>query len=110
MEGAREVAMIPADHLGWVDVGSWDRLFEVLEPDERGNIVAASGALVVDSENSLIYREAPDAGERLFAVLGVHDLIVVDTGDVVLICPRQRAEEIRRLVERLATEGRQDLL
>jgi len=110
MEGARDVAMIQADRLGWVDVGSWERLFEVLEPDAQGNIVAGKGALLMDSTGCLVYRDAAGGAGRSFAVLGAHDLIVVDAGDVVLICPRERAEEIRRLVERLATEGRQDLL
>jgi mannose-1-phosphate guanylyltransferase len=110
MEDARDVSMIPADGLGWVDVGSWERLFEVLKPDAQGNIVLGEGSLLVDSTGCLVYREAPGASRQLVALYGMRDMIVVDSGDVMMVCPREKAEEIRRLVERIAAEGRTDLL
>jgi mannose-1-phosphate guanylyltransferase len=110
MEGARNVAVIPADGLGWIDVGTWERLFDVLTPDAQGNLVLGEGSLLVESNGCLVYRNDPQARDRLVALYGVRDMIVVDAGDVIMMCPRDRAEEIRRLVERVAAEGRRDLL
>jgi mannose-1-phosphate guanylyltransferase len=64
----------------------------------------------VDSTGCLVYREAPGVSRQLVALYGMRDMIVVDSGDVMMVCPREKAEEIRRLVERIAAEGRTDLL
>lgn len=109
MEHADRVAVIPADDLGWWDIGGWDRLFEVLEPDAAGNLVLAPDALVLDSADSLLFQEV-EGGNRLIALLGVQGLVVVDTGDALLICPRERAEEVRRVVDELARRGRDEYL
>lgn len=104
MEHAAQVSVIPADELGWCDIGSWDRLFEVLAPDAQGNvIVGRSEPLLIDTRGTLVYGE--EAG-RLVVTLGVEDLVVVESGDVVLICPRARAEEVRRVVDLLVSGGR----
>jgi mannose-1-phosphate guanylyltransferase len=105
MEGARKVAMVAADELGWCDIGGWSGLTDVMKEDENRNLILADHAIVIDSEGSLLFQEA--AGQdRLVALLGVSDLIVVDTGDAVLVCPRERAEEVRRIVETLKNEGK----
>jgi mannose-1-phosphate guanylyltransferase len=104
MEHAGRVSVIPADDLGWCDIGSWDRMLEVLPADKDGNLALGAGTpLMVDSHGTLVYGEE---GQRLIVTLGVHDLVVVDTGDALLVCPRGRAEEIRLIVERLRSEGR----
>ena len=104
MEHAHRVAVIPADDLGWYDIGTWDRLLEVLPTDKDGNLALGAGSpLLVDSRGTLVYGEE---ARRLVVTLGVDDLIVVDTGDALLVCPRERAEEIRLIVERLRSEGR----
>jgi mannose-1-phosphate guanylyltransferase len=104
MEHAERVSVIPADDLGWTDIGSWDRLLEVLPSDKDGNLALGEGTpLLVDSHGTLVYGEE---ARRLIVTLGVQDLIVVDTGDALLVCPRDRAEEIRSIVERLRSEGR----
>jgi len=105
MEGAEQVTVIPADDLGWWDVGGWNRLFELMEPDEDGNLLVAPKTLALDMHRTLIYQDPEIKGERLIATLGVNDLIVVDTGDVLLVCRRERAEELRRLVQELANAG-----
>ena len=106
MEHARRAAVIPADDLGWYDIGTWDRLLEVLPTDKDGNLALGAGSpLLVDSRGTLVYGEE---ARRLVVTLGVDDLIVVDTGDALLVCPRERAEEIRLIVERLRSEGRGD--
>jgi mannose-1-phosphate guanylyltransferase len=104
MEHAASVCVIPADELGWCDIGSWDRLFEVLPPDKDGNLRLGQGTpLLLESQGTLVYAE--DA-ERLIVTLGVEDLVVVDTGDVLLVCSRSRAEEVRQIVDRLVSSGR----
>ena len=89
---------------GWNDLGSWQALYEVLAAGENGNRVHGD-VVEIDSANNLLF-----AASGLVAALGVSDLIVVRTGDAVLVLPRERAQEVRRLVERLRASGRTDLL
>ena len=103
MERSAKVAVLPAPDLGWLDVGNWERLFEVVQPDGDGNIVVGDRVAAVESARSLVYQAG--GAPRLVAVFGAEDLIVVDTGDTVLVCPRHRAEDVRRLVERLEQAG-----
>lgn len=103
MERAAEVAVLPALDLGWLDVGNWERLFEVVQPDGDGNIVVGDRAAAIETARSLVYQAG--GAPRLVAVFGAEDLIVIDTGDTVLVCPRHRAEDVRRLVERLDQAG-----
>lgn len=98
MEGAEQAAVLPAAGLKWSDVGSWDSLFEVLPPDEVGNIVTAGRHIGLDTVSSLIYGERE---QRLIVTIGVSDLVVVDTGDVLLVCPKDQAQKVREVVERL---------
>jgi mannose-1-phosphate guanylyltransferase len=110
MEGARRVAMIAADALGWCDIGGWSGLRDLLDEDEKGNLILAESVLAIDSEGSLVFQELPGKEERLIALLGVKDLILVDTGDAILVCPRDRAEDVRKLVQELKREGRDNYL
>ena len=110
MERAQGVSVIGADDLGWSDVGGWDRFSELLSTDSDGNQIFAEHALMVETQDSLIYQERPDHAKRLIAALGLRDLIVVDTPDVLLVCRRERAEEVRQLVEKLAAAGRTEYL
>jgi mannose-1-phosphate guanylyltransferase len=101
MEKADRVAVLPVD-IGWSDVGSWAAVYDVLPHDENGNAVVGPH-LGVDTKATLIHN--PD-GKRLIATIGLDDVIVVDAGDVVLICPRSRAQDVRKLVA-LLQEGKQ---
>jgi mannose-1-phosphate guanylyltransferase len=103
MEHARNVAILPVD-IGWSDVGSWATLLDVLPADKDGNVVAGE-VECVDTRHSLIYSPG-----RLIATIGLKDFIVVDTGDVMLICPKDRAQDVRIIVDRLQERGRQDLV
>jgi mannose-1-phosphate guanylyltransferase len=98
MEGARRVAVIPAAGLEWNDVGSWESLFEVLPADEHGNIVQARQVLSIDSSGTLVYAENSD---RLIVTIGTDDLIVVDTGDVIMVCSRSQAQKVKEAVSQL---------
>src|SRR3989337_403930 len=82
MEGADKVAVIPAEGLGWSDIGSWDSLFEVLPTDQQGNIIIGGRHMGVDTSRSLVY---VDQEHRLIVTIGVEDLVVGGTRDVLLV-------------------------
>jgi mannose-1-phosphate guanylyltransferase len=103
MEKAEEVVVIPAE-IGWSDVGSWASLRELLPRDGDGNVVVGHH-VGLETKGALIY--SPD---RLVATVGVEDLIVVDTEDAILVCSRDRAQEVKALVERLEEEGWRECL
>lgn len=98
MEHALNAAVIPATGLGWSDVGSWDSLFDVLPADENGNIVMGGKHIGMNTSSSLVYM---DQEHRLIVTLGVEDLIVVDTGDVLLVCRKDQAQKVRQVVNHL---------
>lgn len=110
MEKVSDVVMVTAEDLGWCDVGSWSRLFDLLEPDENGNIRAAPSALFLNSRSSLIYQSASKDEPRLVTLVGVDNLIVVDVGDALLVTTRDHAEQVRDLVALLGSSGQQDLM
>ena len=103
LEQANNVRVVPVS-FRWNDVGSWTALPEVHAQDEQRN-TSAGGALLLAEEASGCVTYGPKG--ELVALLGVHDLIVVHAGKVTLVCPKERAQEVRRLVqalERLAPE------
>lgn len=104
MEKADRVATVPCDP-GWSDVGSWKALADVETPDEDGNV--ANGLVVsVDSKDCILHT----SGGKMVALVGVSDLVVVETPDALLVCRRERAEEVRRVVAELERRGRFDHL
>jgi mannose-1-phosphate guanylyltransferase len=103
MEGARDVVVVPVE-MGWSDVGSWGSLPELLPADEHGNNLVGKH-LALDVSNTLVF-----APERLVALIGVHDLIVVDAGDALLVCHKNEEQRVREIVDRLKQQGRTDLL
>ncbi len=104
MEGARRVVVISAAGLRWNDVGSWDSLFDVLESDQDGNIVMGGRHVGLDTQNSLIY---VCQEHRLIVTIGVENLVVVDTGDVLLVCSKDQAQRVRQVVDRLKESGKE---
>jgi mannose-1-phosphate guanylyltransferase len=104
MENAERVAVIPAGGLEWSDVGSWDSLFDVLLPDEHGNIVFSGQHMAMDTHNSLVYG---NRDSRLIVTIGVDDLVVVDAGDVLLVCRRDETQKVRQMVENLRNSDRE---
>lgn len=98
MERSDDVAVIPAK-LAWNDVGSLLSLGEIAAPDADGNVRSGRG-IDIDTHGSIIY-----SGDRLVATLGVDDLIIVDTADATLVAHKERAQEVRRVVDALAAQG-----
>jgi mannose-1-phosphate guanylyltransferase/mannose-6-phosphate isomerase len=99
MERTSAAAVVPVA-MGWSDVGSWDALWAMGAKDEAGNLL--HGNVVAEAARNCYLRS--DAG--LVAAIGVSDLVVVATGDAVMVAPRERTQEVRRLVARLVAEGR----
>lgn len=102
MEAADRVAVIPANDLGWSDVGSWDSLFDVLPGDADGNIVLGGRHIGLDTNESLVY---VNQEHRLIVTIGVDNLVVVDTGDVLLVCRKDQAQKVRQIVDQLKKSG-----
>jgi mannose-1-phosphate guanylyltransferase len=107
MENADKVAVLPAGGLEWSDVGSWDSLFDVHITDKDGNIVFAGKHIAEDTHHSLIY---DNNGERLIVTIGVDDMIVVDTRDVLLVCHKDHAQKVRKVVDDLKKSERGNYL
>ncbi len=104
MEKSQRIAVVPAD-FGWSDVGSFAALSDVRPTDHLGN-VAEGDALVIDGRNNVVL-----AGKtRPVAVIGLDDVVVVDAGDAILVCRRDRAQDVRKAVEELGRRGREELL
>jgi mannose-1-phosphate guanylyltransferase len=106
MEKAAGLAVVPGA-FGWNDVGSWQSAWELGSPDAAGNALSA-GALAIDSKNNLV--RTLGKGKKVVALVGVNDLVVVETDDAILVIPRDRAQDVRLVVEALQATGRTDLL
>ena len=107
MENAQNVAVIPASNLEWNDVGSWEALFDLLPVDENGNIFKGSDQISLDTSGTIVYIAG---NPRTVVTIGVEGLIVVDTGDVLLVCSRDQAQDVRQAVKLLKEKGHTDLI
>lgn len=95
MEHARDIRVVPGS-FGWFDIGSWTTAYELATKDDDGNAQQAE-AILLDCERCYVR-----AGNgKLVALVGLKDLIVVDTEDAILIMPRERAQDVKRVVEQL---------
>ena len=98
MEGARDVAVLPVE-IGWTDVGSWGSLFGLLPTDAQGNIWVGPH-VGVDTRGTLVF-----GNRRLVATLGVENLVIVDTEDALLVCSKEREQDVKEIVNRLKEEN-----
>ena len=103
MEKADDVVVLPASGLGWWDVGSWNRLYDVLPVDPQGNLILADEVVALDTSGTLIVQES--GAQRLIATFGVDDLVIIDTGLALLVTTRSNAEQVRSLVDRLRQDS-----
>jgi len=104
IEHAENVAGLACDEFGWNDVGSWDAVYELMAHDTNSN-AARSELLCNDSTGNYI-----DCGPKLVALLGVRDLIIVDTPDALLVADRSRAQQVGDIVKLLEKNKREELL
>jgi mannose-1-phosphate guanylyltransferase/mannose-6-phosphate isomerase len=102
MEKSDRVVVLPLN-LAWSDVGSWDNVYDVLPKDENQN-VKVGHVVDVDTKNCLIL-----GGKRLVSTIGLENLLVVETDDVVLIAKRSESQKEKQLVERLKLKGRKEV-
>ena len=107
MEKAQQVVVIPSVDLGWNDVGSWSSLFDSVDGDESGNIILRGDPITFDTQGTLICGDSP---EHLIVTIGVEDLIIIDSGDAILVCDRKHAQRVRDVVDYLKQQGRKDYL
>ena len=108
MENAEKVAVLPASGLDWSDVGNWDSLYDVVLPnDSQGNVVVKGKMIAENTRETLVYGTNE---KRLIVTIGVDDLIIVDSGDVLLIANRDQAQDVRKIVGKLKEENKEEYL
>jgi mannose-1-phosphate guanylyltransferase len=112
MEKAEKIAVIPGS-FGWNDVGSWQVAWDMAQKDSAGNVLP-DGGIAVDAKNNLVRdlttgtNGGAKAKGKTWALVGVNDLVVVETDDAVLVIPRERAQDVRAVVDALAARGEAD--
>ena len=103
MEKCDDILVVPAE-FGWSDVGSLDA-FHVLHGEDKNGNIFVGDTVALDTSNSTLYSDG-----RLVAAIGVEDLIVVETPDAVLVCKKDRAQDVKRIVDELRSKGKEELL
>jgi len=106
MEKAEGLAVVPGD-FGWNDVGSWQSAWELASHDSHGNAVGPDD-VAIDARNNLAV--SLGASKKAVALVGVSDLVVVETDDAILVIPRDRAQDVRLVVDELKKRGKTSLL
>ena len=104
MQTAENVYVIPSQ-MGWNDVGSWETVYEISPKDARKNVPQCKKLIAVDSTRNYVY-----SPNKLVALVGVENLIVVDTGDALLVCKKSRSQDVREVVEELKKNGLEEYL
>jgi len=99
MESSNNSVVFPAN-IGWNDVGSWTALADISQKDSKGNVIKGN-VFSIENNNSIFYAE-----ERLVATMGLKNMIVVDTSDAVLVCPKDCAQDVKKIVEKIKQEKR----
>lgn len=107
-EKAENLTLIPGD-FGWNDVGDWKVVYDLGKKDLANNVIVGDQekihALAINSKNNLIH-----ANGRLISLVGVNDMIVVDTDEILMICPKEKSQDVKKLVERLKEEDKKEYL
>ena len=104
MERAEKVAVVPID-VDWNDVGSWAAIHDINEADGHGNVVRSVEHFSIDTTDSLIHGK-----DRLIATIGLEDVVIVDSGDALLVCAKDRVQDIKQVVNWLKENNRTELL
>lgn len=98
-----DVLVVPGE-FGWNDVGSWDMMGVLHDADENGNI-AIGDTITIDTRNSIVY-----SSQKLVTTVGVDNLVVVDTPDAIMVCGKNKAQDVKLIVDALSAKGRYNLL
>lgn len=103
MERTDRLLLVPAD-FEWADIGNWAELGDRVRADSHGNSVEGD-AILIDTTGSLVL-----GARRLVAAIGLDDMIIIDTEDAILVCPRSRAQDVRKVVDALRRAGKTSYL
>lgn len=107
-EKADNLVLIPGD-FGWDDVGDWKVVYDLEKKDISGNVLLSDGnnihTLTIESHNNLIH-----TNDRLVALIGLDDLVIIDTDEILMIVPKNRTQDVKKLVTRLKEEKQKDYL
>lgn len=103
MEKTADAVMVPMS-AGWSDIGSWSAFWDISQKDSNGNVLKGD-ALGIDAKNCLVYAES-----RLVTVLGVKDLVVVETKDAVLVVHKSKVQDVKKIVDQLKVDKRSEHL
>jgi mannose-1-phosphate guanylyltransferase len=104
LERSEDVWVLPAD-LGWSDIGSWDSMAFAYKPDGDNNVIVKSKHVGINSRNNIIFGD-----NRLITAIDLEDYIIADTNDALLICPRDKAQEVKYLVGKIKEKGLDEYL
>lgn len=102
MENAKDVLMLKAEALGWNDVGCWDSLYDFLPANSTGNVIKNKNTVLIDSKDVLLFGENSN---KIIAVLGVDDLVIIDTEKALLICKKGETQRIKQVIEELKNKN-----
>lgn len=102
MEQAERRVVIPVDY-GWSDVGSWKALYDISDKDENNNVINCENQ-TIDSNNNYVN------SKKFIALIGIDDLVIVESDDTLLIAKKDRSEEVKDIVEKLKEDGTEELL
>ena len=100
-EKTSNIILIPAN-LGWKDVGNWQIVYAMLSEIDGSNLVSRGKVVTVEAKNSLIFSENPG---KLVAVVGVDDLVVVDTPDALLVMRKSKDQDVKKVIEEMKARG-----
>ena len=103
MEGAADVVVVPSE-IGWSDIGSWSSIASLLPCDDDKNVVVGNH-MGIGTSGSLIF-----GGRRLIATIGLEDMVIVDTEDALLVCPKRHDQKVREIVNKLKQGSQQEFL
>lgn len=98
-----DVLTVPGD-FGWNDVGSWDMMTVLHDPDKYGNVLLGN-TLAVNTTNSVCYSSG-----KLVSVVGMDNVVVVETPDAIMVCPKDRAQDVKLIVDKLSEQGKKEYL
>jgi mannose-1-phosphate guanylyltransferase len=104
LEHSDKVAVVPSS-MGWTDLGDWHSVGSIRSSGDSATVVGGAEIIEIDSNSNVV-----EGMGRLIALVGVENLIVIDTADALLVCDRSRAQEVKAVVDRLRAEGRTELL